>query len=251
MSKKFKSATCVYCADRKSESRDHIFARQFFLESQRHNLPQVPACKLCNQAKSDLEHYLTAVLPFGGRHSGAKDNLSNMVPKRLANNAALRRRLESGRSRIWTREKSGLLVQTMALPFDGPKLEKLVEFIVKGLVWHHWKVLLGSDCQVNIDYLTKPTLSIYNQLLAAPARDRAYGNPGDNTFMYRGAQGTDNPQVSIWQLSLYGGLTLSDDRAQTSAIGAMTGPKSVFERAELKSKFAATLNVIQPFNPLP
>jgi hypothetical protein len=37
----------------------------------RSQIPQVPACIRCNRDKSDLEHYLTAVLLFGGRHANA------------------------------------------------------------------------------------------------------------------------------------------------------------------------------------
>ena len=44
---------------------DHVIARGFFLPSERGELPQVPACKQCNNEKSRIEHHLTTVLPFG------------------------------------------------------------------------------------------------------------------------------------------------------------------------------------------
>src|SRR5262245_43820090 len=105
MSKKFKGSVCVYCASKAAESRDHIFAREFFLKSDRKDLPQAPACKACNKAKSDLEHYLTTVLPFGARHDSATENLEIMVPGRLANNLRLTRQLQAGKGQMWTREK--------------------------------------------------------------------------------------------------------------------------------------------------
>src|ERR1700722_9395653 len=101
MSKKFKKKTCVYCCGKGiSTTGDHVFAREFFLKSRRATLPQVPACAPCNKEKSELEHYLTAVLPFGGRHDDASINLETMVPPRLAKNAKLHRGLGQRSSSI-------------------------------------------------------------------------------------------------------------------------------------------------------
>jgi len=97
MSKRFKSGElCVYCSKLPAVTGDHIFARKFFVESARANLPQAPVCATCNNEKSELEHYLTAVLPFGGRHPDALENLVSMVPKRLQRNAKLHRVLSAG-----------------------------------------------------------------------------------------------------------------------------------------------------------
>jgi hypothetical protein len=66
MSKRFKGKICVYCCEKSSADGDHVFSRQFLLEADRINLPKVPSCRSCNKEKSDLEHYLTAILPFAG-----------------------------------------------------------------------------------------------------------------------------------------------------------------------------------------
>jgi hypothetical protein len=46
--------------------------------------------------KSELEHDLTVVLPFGGRHPDAVANVSAMVPGRLRKNARLHKELAAG-----------------------------------------------------------------------------------------------------------------------------------------------------------
>jgi hypothetical protein len=131
MSKRFKGKTCVYCAAAPStRTGDHVFAREFFIDVRRRNLPKVPACEACNNEKSKLEHYLTAVLPFGGRHADSTENLSTLVTPRLA-----------GQGQIWSRE-GGLIVPVRTLPVDGEKIGRLFEFITKALLWHHWKVIL-------------------------------------------------------------------------------------------------------------
>jgi len=95
VSKRFKGKICVYCVKNLSTNQgDHIFAREFFLPNRRQNLPKVPACKQCNGDKSKLEHYLTSILPFGGRHGDARSNIE-LVPKRLAKNARLRETIAS------------------------------------------------------------------------------------------------------------------------------------------------------------
>ena len=94
MSKRYKNQTCTYCVTpNSSEDGDHVVSREFFLPEHRANLPKVPACKECNNRKSRLEHYLTAVMPFGARHSDAGATLEKLVPRRLAKNAKLSREL--------------------------------------------------------------------------------------------------------------------------------------------------------------
>lgn len=48
VSKKFNGKLCAYCAKRKAETDDHVFAREFFLLEDRNNLPKAPACGPCN-----------------------------------------------------------------------------------------------------------------------------------------------------------------------------------------------------------
>jgi hypothetical protein len=146
MGKKYKGKPCVYCGNSVARAADHVFARDFFLPDRRANLPKVPACHACNHAKGKLEHYLTAILGFGGRHADASANLIQMVPGRLVKNLALHRRLSNGLGRIWAQE--GNLVVPVTLPIDSDKIGELFRFIVKGLMWHHWKVLLGPETAV-------------------------------------------------------------------------------------------------------
>lgn len=68
-SNRFRGKRCVYCGRTgASDTGDHVIARGFFPPSDRADLPQVPACSACNNAKSRLEHHLLTILPFGARH---------------------------------------------------------------------------------------------------------------------------------------------------------------------------------------
>jgi len=138
-----------------SSTGDHIFAREFFLENQRGSLPQVPACEACNNKKSELEHYLTSVLPFGGQHSDSMENLSSMVPKRLSKNKPLHEKLRSGMRRGWFETESGILVKSTSIPIDFNKIEMLIGYIVRGLCWEHMRVQLLKEDMLKVMTVTK------------------------------------------------------------------------------------------------
>jgi hypothetical protein len=223
--KKLKDTMCVYCATRSATTKDHIFARGFFLEARRGNLPKVPACQPCNEAKAGLEHYLATVLPFAGRHADAPANLQEMVRRRLDKNRRLHRTLAAGMSRTWTRE-AGVYMPTSTLPFEPEKLEELFAFIAKGLTWHHWGVLITANTDVWAGILNGSGERLLTSWMA-PARVRVTRNLGGGTFSYEGVQASDNPCMTIWMFSIYDGVRLRGDpdapHEEVSKVGAVTG----------------------------
>ena len=220
MSKKYKGKTCVYCCVTTSDTADRVFSKQLFIETRRSDLPIVPACKSCNEEKSKLEHYVTAVLPFGGRHPDATMNLESMVPKRLEKNMPLHASLNRGSRRFWVR-KRGLLTRAGALPLVWPKIEQWVVYLVKGLAWHHWTVLIAPDTTIDVIALTPHGERFIQRLFTKPAAERVHEDVGSGTFLYEAAQGIDSPQVSIWRFSLYGGITMA---------GGFTAPRQTARR---------------------
>lgn len=212
MSKKFKGKTCVYCGTPKSsQTGDHIFAREFFLHERRNNLPKVPACERCNREKKGSEDYLITVLPFGGRHIDAFKNLEKMGSRRLEKNLKLARLIVHGRENIWVKENS-LFRPSMKIPFDFSKLKELFCFIIKGLMWHHFAILLSSDTPIRAGCLTNEYEQLFNKLFQGNAKQRIEVDLGNGTIQYEGAQGADNHnQFSIWKFTVYGGVKLCDD----------------------------------------
>ena len=239
MSKRFRGLHCTYCSERVSVTGDHVFAREFFLRTQRANLPKVPSCDPCNQEKSDLEHYLTTILPFAGQHADALTNLSDMVPPRLAKNKKLHKNLSRDASQVWTQTKSGLHAQSMALPFESERLVDLFGYIVRGLLFFHWGVRLTAEHFWEVALLPSGGQRMFDGFMQMRAKDRVSRNLGNCTFLYDGIQGTDNDAISAWRFSIYGGLKLTDVHGEdTMQIGALTGPKRVSDRADLYAKWA-------------
>ena len=121
MRNSFRGLPCVYCGA-PATTDDHVIAAKFFLEPQRGNVPEVPACHRCNNEKSHLEDYLMVVLGFGATHPDATVNLNTLVRRRLENNLRLKRELAAGY------DASG----GTTIPFDYQKLERLFAMIAQG-----------------------------------------------------------------------------------------------------------------------
>lgn len=241
MRKKFKNKPCVYCLNGPStRTGDHVFAREFFVEDGRDYLPKIPACEACNNEKSQLEHYLTAVLPFGGRHPDGLKNLQDNVPGRLEKNLRLHRELAEGRARVIIEETAGQALQLLTVPFDGKILERLFRFIVKGLVFHHWGATLGDKHGVRVITITPTGQEAFAVFLGINTRRQVSNDLGNGAFRYEGGQG-DYPELTVWRFSIYGGLVMAGDpnapHEIATGIGAMTATKDFLARPAVVNIF--------------
>lgn len=225
-SKRFLGKTCVYCCvPESSECPDHVIARSFFLDRKRGDLPQVPACRSCNKAKSDLEHYLATVSVFGATHKDAHETIEAFAERRLGKNEALRRELAAG---IQRNERE------MTVPFRGEKLRFLNEYIARGLAYWHWQLLLPPDaCTVHAEFLIAEGAEKIEQLMHSPNNRHIDQNLGDGVFLYHGTQATDVPEITLWRMSsLYGGRVADGDEIVDFAY-VITVPKRLQALQEL------------------
>jgi hypothetical protein len=104
-------------AARDAPTADHIFAREFFLIPDRGS-SKAPCCGECGSEKSKDENYLIAVLPLEGLHSGARENLTTMLPKRLARDRKLHEELAVGM-------RTSELGKPRVVPLDTSRLVRL------------------------------------------------------------------------------------------------------------------------------
>jgi len=210
MSKRYKAKTCTYCAVTGiSATGDHVFAREFFPIDKRHNLPQVPACERCNNEKAKLEHYLTAVLPFGAQHADAHQVLNEMVEPRLARNVKLQKELSAGQESVWER-RGGLLAPAMRLPFQADRLETLAALWARGLALHHFGVVIPGDHHVMASMMTGVGDALFRAQLLAKNGNRITQSIG-GAFEYEGLQGVQDAYVTAWRIAAYGGVRLGGD----------------------------------------
>jgi hypothetical protein len=232
-SKRFKGKLCVYCSERPAITGDHIFAREFFVSDARADLPQVPACDQCNNEKSKLEHYLTAVLPFGGRHPQATENLAELVPGRLEKNQRLAQELRSGMSRFWHVE-GHTVSPSIAVPIDPDRLCELFAQIGRGLAWYHWGTYLQGSHTSKAIMLSSAGRSVFDSLFAMNVANRVRESLGKATVTYSGVQAVDPPQLTCWRVQFYGGMALTGDPESpgvvSTEIGVVTGSQNIVHR---------------------
>jgi hypothetical protein len=134
----------------------------------------------------------------------------------------------------WLRENAGLFLPCTTMAIDGQRLEELVSYIVRGLMWHHWRTYLSRQDFVTVMFLTGADAAYLQQyVFALKAARRVFIDLGRSTVQYEGAQAADPPELTIWGLSMYGGLLLSGEQNSSatppetsSQWVAITGPPS-------------------------
>ncbi len=228
MPRGFQNQPCAYCRSGLSTATgDHVFARNFFSEAKRGNLPKVPACVPCNHKKSTLEHYLASVLPFGGHHADAHEALSR-VGGRLARNVRLHRELTEG-------------AQGGVIPFRGEAMTNVMSFVVRGLLCYHWNVRLGDEHGVRVIHPTRAAEEAFELYIRGNPRRRVDENLGNGTVRYVGLQIADYDQLSLWKIWMYGGVQLSsgqaDEADSAGCVIALTAREEFLARPAITAIF--------------
>jgi hypothetical protein len=145
-----------------------------------------------------------------------------MVPKRLERNLKLRDSLRAG----YDGDK---------IPLEPSRVEPLFVFIAKGLLWHHWEIVLAAnDCAAATVVHADGTDLLSYIFSRMNPRNRVDMNLGDGTLIYEGIQATDCAQFSLWRFLIYGGLCFAeesrDPHGKHSLIFAVTGPGALLPR---------------------
>jgi len=127
-----------------------------------------------------------------------------------------------------------LWVNTMAVPLDGDRLEQLIALMVRGLMFHHWGVILGPNMFLQVLSLTKHGEIFFAGYSKLNAKQRVTNDIGKGALVYEAAQAVDNDAISVWQMSLYGGFTMAsgDGNDFMSKFGVFTGPQAIADRAD-------------------
>lgn len=230
MSKKYKNKTCVYCTNPQSLTGDHVFAREFFVEKERGNLIKVPACEKCNNEKSQIEHYLVSVLPFGGLHGDSKTHLDTLVAPRLDKNRKLLNSLRSEMKYVWRVDNTGFYVRSLTIPIRNDYSTELFKYIAKGLAYYHWGTLIEKSSTVFAFSLTDDDKEIFKQWFFSLNKERQVKEIiGNNTFNYEGIQCTDDNQNTFWIFQTFNGLVTTDGLHDSRYMGAITASPELAE----------------------
>lgn len=135
--------------------------------------------------------------------------------------APLLQKLGSGRDVII--EQNGLLVPKKEVEFDFKQLESLFHYIIKGLMYHHWKVPIVEMPEYFICVSARP---LYEELKELSNNWKwTRGNLGDGIFQYEGTQSPENQYLSCWRMSVYDiSVSENDQRVCKLSLFATTAP---------------------------
>ncbi len=101
------------------------------------------------------------------------------------------------------RTPAGLIVgQTPGFRIDWPRVQRVVERTVRGLLWHHFKAVPAADAETRTYY--NPDVTPLVEMLTT---DLALTGIGGDVFRYRYGQTNDVPGYSAWWLCFYGQTT--------------------------------------------
>ena len=198
---------------------------------------KAPACEKCNGEKSRAEHYLTAVLPIAGRHAKARTN-RKPTAERLAKNRPLARHLRTASQPAWIRQDERDYASQRGSCSSTARASTAPEVCRKRpRMPHHWKVYLRARDAVVVLLFPDASSELFHQLICG-MRPGARGSEdfGNGTLRYRGVQAAEPPQLTLWTMSLYGGIVLSDDGSRSTGESiscttwwVITGPKELAE----------------------
>lgn len=236
-SKKYKDKLCAYCRLRQSTTADHVFSREFFQVNERNLLPKVPSCEQCNNEKSKLEHYLTTILPFGATHSNAGQALTIDVKKRLNNNQKLFNELRTSMKDKYLKTSPDGYEKRLTFELDYKYLNKLVSFIGRGLLLHHFDKYLPIDCSDRVFTPSPLGMEYVSNMFNLSTMHRVDVVLGNKTIRYKGVMSEKDEGVSIWAIQLLGGITVSDEDSKhvfnNSFVAMFTGSNDFLDGLKL------------------
>lgn len=221
-----------------STTADHVFPREFFQKEQRDMLPKVPSCDKCNNEKSQLEHYLLSVLPFGATHQNAHKALSIDVKRRLENNKKLHDKIKKGIGYKQISNGDGNLEKRLTVELDSNILHEFAGFIGRGLIWHHWDRYLPLNCSFKT-FTPSPTgMEFISGLFNLSSTLRVDNKLGNNTVRYKGVMSEIDDGLSVWAIQMLGGITVADEHLQhifsNSFVVMITGSTEILEQLNIE-----------------
>jgi hypothetical protein len=216
-----------------SSTADHVFPREIFQVHQRGMLPKVPSCKQCNNKKSELEHYLLSVLPFGATHANAQKALAVDTRKRLEKNRKLHNKIKEGFGYSYIPKDKYTLEKRLGVKFDCDILHEFVGYTCKGLMWHHWNRLLPKDCKLVSFTPSESGVKLVTMLSNLNSGLKVNTQLGGGTVRYRGIMSEIDEGMSVWGVQLFGGITVltahNRHRFNNSFVAVITGSPEMID----------------------
>ncbi len=192
---------CIYCRTATADTCDHVPPECLFPDDKRVNLVTVPACRQCNQqyARDDEYFRFAVVAPAYDHNEAARQLWDEKIVRAVKRRPRLRAAIIKTLARVEVRTPAGLYLGTApAFRLETGRVRRVVERIVRGLLWHHFKTVPTVETEANtyIDPDVQPVLNILTN-------DLRLAGIGGDVFRYRYGRASDGPDYSMWWLCFY------------------------------------------------
>lgn len=196
---------CTYCGATEILSADHVPPRCLFPDDRRQDLVTVPACQTCNGGFSKDDEYFRFVVaaPAYDHNEAARRIWDAGIIPAVRRRPLMRAAILNVTRTVELRTPAGLYVgKTPSFRIEVPRVKRVVERIVRGLLWHHFESAPAADAEVTtyIDPDVRPVMEMLTT-------DLALTGIGGDVFRYRYGQTNDVPGYSMWWLCFYARTT--------------------------------------------
>ncbi len=198
---RYTATACVYCGRVRKLTRDHVPPRALFPPPRPGNLITVPACSPCNDSfKKDDEYFLLFALTQATLDPAWEEFARGKFAKR---GPGLRRELRASIRQVDLTTPAGLHVARVeALAYKRPRVNRVLERIVRGLTWHYYQARLLDD--VTFTIRTHTELGANLPKIVDIAREGTFVDArGGSVFQYRGGRAVEDTDQALWMFSFY------------------------------------------------
>lgn len=206
MARTKKVEACAMCGG-EATTKDHIPPQSLYPKPRLPNLQlhTVPACKMCNNgASADDEEFKIIVGVSTGEAQPNQDALMTSLQATMAANGRLNRVVRNGKQML-TVVNGNALPGPVAISFEGPSYDRVVQRMIRGLYWREKKHPLGLGINVQVivpSSLSPDLVGLFKDLL--PSLEPKFLN--DRTFSYKVGFSSDGS--SVWALQMFGKHTV-------------------------------------------
>jgi hypothetical protein len=186
-------------------TRDHVPARNLFPTPRPHNLITVPQCLSCKAGLGEDEEYFVVAMisdaaPYNAEAEAVREHLYPEIisPGRQRLADCLKR---STKTFNFQTEGGVYLGRKPMLRLDVPRVNRVLDKIVRGLYFCESHRVVSSDMVVTVEILPPPELRedlAFQITLEAETKWR-----GNKVFRWKRAFAQDNPRAGMWLMSFY------------------------------------------------
>jgi hypothetical protein len=140
----------------------------------------------------------------------------------------------------WKENDLGLFVPEMTLPLNPDIVVALLNMIGRGLIWHHYSVLIPDGFTIQSSALTEHGEKFLKQKFFPDLGGCVYLGVGNGAFQYVGKQSEEYPEFTMWLMRFYSGMGVSDLHGEdvSRCFLAMSGKEELFRSKVVDLLFA-------------